>query len=86
MEVAKNLKDITYDINTVGLYYEDEERKWVENAKIKYHEGLALKKGEKRGIERGKIETAKNLIAMNLPLKDVVKATGLSEKQVRKLC
>ena len=98
MEVAKNLKDITYDINTVGLYYEDEERKWVENAKIKYHEELALKKGEKRGEKRGlkigleqglvqgKLETAKNLIAMNLPLKDVVKATGLSEKQVRNLC
>ena len=42
--------------------------------------------GLEQGIERGKLETAKNLIAMNLPLKDVVKATGLSEKQVRKLC
>ena len=78
MEVARNLKDITYDINTVGLYYEDEERKRVENTKIRYREELALKKG--------KLEIAKNLIAMKLPLKDVVKATGLSEKQVRKLC
>ena len=94
MEVARNLKDITYDINTIGLYYEDEERKRVENTKIKYYEELALEKGEKRGekrglkmgLEQGKLETAKNLIAMNLPLKDIVKATGLSEKQVRKLC
>ena len=90
MEVARSLKDITYDINTVGLYYEDEERKRVENTKIKYYEELALKKGEKRGLkmglEQGKLETAKNLIAMNLPLKDIVKATGLSEKQIQKLC
>ena len=94
MEVARNLKDITYDINTIGLYYEDEERKRIENTKIKYYEELALEKGEKRGekrglkmgLEQGKLETAKNLIAMNLPLKDIVKATGLSEKQVRKLC
>ena len=102
MEVAKNLKDITYDINTVGLYYEDEERKWVENAKIKYHEGLALKKGEKRGekrglkigleqgIERGfvqgKLETAKTLLKDNIPIAKVVQYTGLSESQVRKLC
>ena len=90
MEVARSLKDITYDINTVGLYYEDEERKRVENTKIKYYEELALKKGEKRGLkmglEQGKLETAKNLIAMNLPLKDIVKATGLSEKQIKKLC
>ena len=93
MEVARSLKDITYDINTIGLYYEDEERKRVENTKIKYYEELALEKGEKRGekrglkmgLEQGKLETAKNLIAMNLPLKDIVKATGLSEKQVRKL-
>ena len=98
MEVAKNLKDITYDINTVGLYYEDEERKWVENAKIKYHEGLALKKGEKRGEKRGlkmgleqglvqgKLETAKTLLKDNIPIAKVVQYTGLSEKQVRKLC
>ncbi|HIS38322.1 MAG TPA: Rpn family recombination-promoting nuclease/putative transposase [Candidatus Onthousia faecavium] len=90
MEVARSLKDITYDINTIGLYYEDEERKRVENTKIKYYEELALKKGEKRGLkmglEQGKLETAKNLIAMNLPLKDIVKATGLSEKQIKKLC
>ena len=90
MEVARSLKDITYDINTIGLYYEDEERKRVENTKIKYYEELALKKGEKRGLkmglEQGKLETAKNLIAMNLPLKDIVKATGLSEKQIQKLC
>ena len=26
MEVARSLKDITYDINTIGLYYEDEEK------------------------------------------------------------
>ncbi len=94
MEVARNLKDITYDINTVGLYYEDEERKWVENAKIKYHEGLALKKGEKRGLKmgleqglvQGKLETAKTLLKDNIPISKVVQYTGLSEKQVRKLC
>ena len=65
-------------------------KKRVENTKIKYYEELALKKGEKRGLkmglEQGKLETAKNLIAMNLPLKDIVKATGLSEKQIQKLC
>ena len=90
MEVARNLKDITYDINTVGLYYEDEERKRVENTKIRYHEELALKKGEKRGEKRGikkeKLETAKTLLKDNIPIAKVVQYTGLSEKQVRKLC
>ena len=94
MEVAKNLKDITYDINTVGLYYEDEERKWVENAKIKYHEGVALERGEKRGekrglkmgLEQGKLETAKTLLKDNIPIAKVVQYTGLSEKQIQKLC
>ena len=34
MEVAKELKNLTYDINTIGLYDEEEERKRIENTKL----------------------------------------------------
>ena len=74
------------------------ERKRVENTKIRYHEELALEKGRKlgeksgekrglkKGLEQGKLETAKTLLKDNIPISKVVQYTGLSEKQVRKLC
>ena len=82
MEAVKEIKRMTYDLDKVGLYDIEEDRKRLEKT------GLiaAEERGERRGLKQGKMETAKNLIAMKLPLKDVAKATGLSENQVRKLC
>ena len=94
MEAVTEIKRMTYDLDKVGLYDIEEDRKRLEKTGLIAAEQKGERRGEKKGlkmgleqgIERGKLETAKNLIAMNLPLKDVVKATGLSEKQVRKLC
>ena len=82
VEAVKEIKRMTYDLDKVGLYDIEEDRKRLEKT------GLiaAEERGERRGLKQGKMETAKNLIAMKLPLKDVAKATGLSENQVRKLC
>ena len=82
MEAVTEIKRMTYDLDKVGLYDIEEDRKRLEKT------GLiaAEERGERRGLKQGKMETAKNLIAMKLPLKDVAKATGLSENQVRKLC
>ena len=45
--------------------------------------------GEIKGIEKGayqtKLETAKNLLAMHFPIQNIVKATGLSIKEVEAL-
>ena len=82
VEAVKEIKRMTYDLDKVGLYDIEEDRKRLEKTGlIAAEEG-----GERRGLKQGKMETAKNLIAMKLPLKDVAKATGLSENQVRKLC
>ena len=77
MEVAKELKNLSYDIDTIGLYDEEEERKRIENTKLIN----ALEKGakdEKKSI-------AKNLLKIGVPIKDIVKATGLSKSQVTML-
>ena len=86
VEAVTEIKRMTYDLDKVGLYDIEEDRKRLEKTGLIAAEQKGERRGEKRGIEQGKLETAKNLIAMKLPLKDVVKATGLSEKQVRKLC
>ena len=41
--------------------------------------------GISQGAEQAKIETAKNLLAMNLPLDSIAKATGLTLESVQNL-
>ena len=77
MEVAKELKNLTYDIDTIGLYDEEEERKRIENTKLIN----ALEKGakdEKKSI-------AKNLLKDGLPIPKICEYTGLSKSQVTML-
>jgi predicted transposase/invertase (TIGR01784 family) len=52
-----------------------------------YEEGLEKGKeeGEKIGSQNEKIEIAKKLLTMNMSIDDIVKATGLTKKQIEKL-
>ena len=77
MEVAKELKNLSYDIDTIGLYDEEEERKRRENTK--------LINAEEKGAKDEKKSIAKNLLKIGVPIKDIVKATGLSKSQVTML-
>ena len=77
MEVAKELKNLSYDIDTIGLYDEEEERKRIENTK--------LINAEEKGAKEREKSIAKNLLKIGVPIKDIVKATGLSKKQVTML-
>ena len=64
---------------------------------IKRSENKGIKKGIKKGIEKGiekgklegsykaKIDTAKKLIKMGYPHKNIAEATGLSESEIAKL-
>ncbi len=42
-------------------------------------------RGEKRGIVAGKIEVARNLLGMKLPLDQIIKATGLTREEIERL-
>ena len=44
-----------------------------------------LEERELRGIEKGKIEVARNLLRLGLDIDKIVKATGLSEEDIKKL-
>ena len=89
MEVAKELKRLTNDAYTIGLYDEEEERRRIENSiKITAKE-QGLKQGIKQGFEQGAKEReksiAKNLLEIGIPTNDIIKATGLSKKQITML-
>ena len=93
MEVAKELKRLTNDAYTIGLYDEEEERRRIENS-IKItakKQGLkqGLKQGVKQGIKQGasneKKSIAKNLLEIGIPKESIMQATGLSKKQIAML-
>ena len=44
-----------------------------------------MQKGIEKGIEKGKIEVARNLLSLGLDIDKIVKATGLSEEDIKKL-
>ena len=48
-----------------------------------YKEGIEA--GISQGSQQAKIETAKNLLSMSLPIENIAKATGLSIKEIQDL-
>ena len=69
------------------LEYEDV-REAVEYAKeLSFAEGVekGIEKGLAEGVRNGLLQAAANLLKMGIPIADVVKATGLSEEEVREL-
>jgi len=45
MEAVERIKDATFDINTIGLYDAELDRKWKEEAKIAYYNKIAKEDG-----------------------------------------
>ena len=93
MEVAKELKRLTNDAYTIGLYDEEEERRRIENTiKITAKE-QGLKQGVKQGIKQGikqgasneKKSIAKSMLAKKMDIPLISELTGLSKNQIRNL-
>ena len=73
-----------------GMYYDAEivHRKEVNSARsdgynVGKHDGR--KEGRKEGAKDEKKSIAKNLLKIGMPIKDIMKATGLSKKQITML-
>ncbi|MBF0408702.1 MAG: PD-(D/E)XK nuclease family transposase [Candidatus Riflebacteria bacterium] len=78
IQKALTCEEIFQKVEKDRLNYEMREK-----ALLDYSSALAS--AEQRGKNEGKVETAKNLLSMNLSLEDVAKATGLSIEEIRKL-
>ena len=81
MEVANELKRLSLDINTVGLYDEAEEMEKMMNS--------LKEEGEKDGIKKGanneKKSIAKLMLAKKMDIPLISEITGLSKKQITML-
>ena len=84
VEKTKENQTFRGDYMAWGLAEQDAEKRGY-NAGIA--DGLAqgISQGISQGAEQKAIETAKNLLAMKLPLDSIAKATGLSLETVQKL-
>ena len=73
----EKLKELGLD-DEFGAYYDAEivHRKEINSARSD---------GRKEGANNEKKSIAKNLLKMNLSVKDIMKATGLSKKQITAL-
>ena len=89
MEVSERLYELTNNIDNIGLYDPEKRRREEEALKIEYHSNIAKEEGIKQGIEQGasneKNSIAKSLLNMGISKKDIMKATGLSKKQIATL-
>ncbi len=81
MEVADKLYELTDNIDNIGLYDPEKRRKEEEALKIEYHSKIAREQGAKEK----EISIAKHLLNIGIPIKDIIKATGLSQKQITML-
>jgi len=44
-----------------------------------------MEKGMEKGVEKGKLEVAENLLKLGMGIDMIIKATGLSEEEIRKI-
>ncbi len=79
--IMEKLKQLGLD-DEFGAYYDAEivHRKEINSARSD-----GRKEGRKEGADNEKKSIAKNLLKMNLSVKDIMKATGLSKKQITAL-
>ena len=89
MEVVERIKDATFDINTIGLYDAELDRKWKEEAKIAYYNKIAKEDGREEGREEGRKEGQFSIISTMLKNgitpKKVIEMTGISLEKIKKM-
>ena len=89
MEVAKELKRLTNDAYTIGLYDEEEERRRIENSIKLTSKKQGIKQGIKQGVKQGAKEReksiAKTMLDKNMDIPLISELTGLSKNQITML-
>ena len=80
MEAVERIKDATFDINTIGLYDAELDRKWKEEAKIAYYNKIAKEDG--REEEQSSIIT--NMLNNGITPLKITELTGRPLEKVKR--
>lgn len=81
MEAVERIKDATFDINTIGLYDAELDRKWREEAKIAYAKKLGIEEGQ----EQGQFSIISTMLKNGITPKKVIEMTGISLEKIKKM-
>ena len=89
MAMAKIIDDLNRDVRLIDLYSKEELDEWAKRVDRKQ----AIKEGKVEGKAEGKaegkieskLEIAQNMLNMNMDIKIISKATGLSENEIKNL-
>ena len=81
MEAVERIKDATFDINTIGLYDAELDRKWKEEAKIAYYNKIAKEDG--REEEQSSIIT--NMLNNGITPIKITEMTGIPLEKIKKM-
>lgn len=68
--MEKEMEKDTFDINTIGLYDAEKDRKWKERAKMEY--------AEKIGYEEGRREAISKMLNYGLTLEEISRMINIS--------
>ena len=81
MEVIERIKDATFDINTIGLYDAELDRKWKEEAKMAYAKKIGIEEGQ----EKGQFSIISTMLKNGITPKKVIEMTGISLEKIKKM-
>ena len=81
MEAVERIKDATFDINTIGLYDAELDRKWKEEAKISYYNKIAKEDGR----EEAQFSIISTMLKNAITPKKVIEMTGISLEKIKKM-
>ena len=84
MEAVERIKDATFDINTIGLYDAELDRKWKEEAKIAYYNKLARKDGREEGREEEQSSIITNMLYNGITPIKITEMTGIPLEKVKR--
>ena len=85
MEAVERIKDATFDINTIGLYDAELDRKWKEEAKMAYAKKLGIEEGQEKGREEGQFSIISTMLKNVITPKKVIEMTGISLEKIKKM-
>ena len=84
MEAVERIKDATFDINTIGLYDAELDRKWREEAKMAYAKKLGIEEDQEQGREEGQFSIISTMLKNGITPKKVIEMTGISLEKIKK--
>lgn len=80
-----NIYEQTLKPEEVRKFYENLERS--DELMTAMYQYIIQEKNEniRKGVEKGRIEVAKNLLKLKIPIQQIIEATGLSEEKVEEI-